>query len=65
MAAPLSFRMVKTGCFVSPDFSGFASMFYTIALIFRSGHSSMYLYLLYRLPANILESASAQKFNIA
>lgn len=32
MVAPLSFRMVKTGCFVSPDFSGFASMFLQLRL---------------------------------
>ena len=45
MVAPLSFLTVKTGCFVSPDFSGFASMFFLllISLLFCSAS------LLYRL----------------
>lgn len=43
MVAPLSFQMVKTGCFVSPDFSGFASMFSLrlVSLSFAAPYSNI------------------------
>lgn len=42
MAAPLSFLMVKTGCFASSGFPDFASMFFMLASLFLYFLMSMY-----------------------
>lgn len=42
MAAPLSFLMVKTGCFASSGFPDFASMFFMLASLFLYFLIAMY-----------------------